>query len=123
MDVETAEVSRIHLYTMLISTRILDYLKGLPLEGGHRLSELLQHESPETGLQLLRDLFTTGQLRFLTSRGSRDNLNFCTQTFTRILVAAQSVTTLRGSQIVLDVLPHNQEKRDVHNSPMPPVPV
>ncbi|MCC7402798.1 MAG: radical SAM protein [Bdellovibrionales bacterium] len=123
MAIETAEVSRAHLYTMLIATRILDYLKGLPLPGESRLSDLLQQDPPEIGVKILRDLFTTGRLRFLTSQGSRDNLNFCTKTFTRILVAAQSVTTLRGSQIVLDVLPRHQEKRDVHNSPMPAVPV
>jgi hypothetical protein len=103
--IETDQFRRVDLYTLLVTTRIVNFLKGLPLEGAHTLEELLQRPwgTPRTriGLELLRKLGTAGRLCFWTGSQMIPNRHFNTELFCRVLAAAGVIKCQSGATIAL----------------------
>jgi radical SAM superfamily enzyme YgiQ (UPF0313 family) len=98
MAVETDGFDREDIYTLFVATRILNFLKGLPLAGPASLRELFDRDWPEPrrqiGVALLRELLDAHRLSFWTKTGAVENLKFRTELFLRILAEAGSIMTL-----------------------------
>ncbi len=110
MAVETEYFSREDLYTLLVTTRIFNFLKGLPISGmknsiknlfSQRMSALSSRQ--ETGLILLKKLLETGELCAATGRGCFPLKKFRGDLFLRVLRETQSVKTLLGSELKLSI--------------------
>jgi radical SAM superfamily enzyme YgiQ (UPF0313 family) len=103
--IETDQFRRDDLYTLFVTTRIINFLKGLPLEGTHSLEELLQRTwgtlRTRIGFELLRKLGTAGRLYFWTGSQMIPNRHFNTELFSRVLAAAGVIKCQSGSTIAL----------------------
>ena len=91
------------IYTMFISSRIINFLKGLDITKSADLSELRTHkwsdERTATGFDLLNELEMTGTLHFQTSQGRIPNRKFKPELFHHIMREAKVVTCQNGKQI------------------------
>src|SRR5207244_3382566 len=83
MAVETSEFRREDIYTLFVTTRIIDFLKGLPVTSPTNLPDLVnRHWSDKRtsiGFELLRLLQRTNRLYFWTNNGLRENKKFRTE--------------------------------------------
>jgi radical SAM superfamily enzyme YgiQ (UPF0313 family) len=97
--------NRQDIYTLFIATRIINFLKGLPLEGHVTLTHLIEREwddgRTELGFQLLRRLAEEGTLYFATRQGLVINENFNSALFIRVLAETKVIGCLNGA--VIDV--------------------
>ena len=105
MTGENGMYKREDIYTMFISSRIINFLKGLDIPESVHLSELRNHrwrdERTATGLDLLHELETTGTLHFQTSQGRVPNKKFNSALFDHILREAEVITCRNGKRIFL----------------------
>jgi radical SAM superfamily enzyme YgiQ (UPF0313 family) len=103
MAIEADGFSRDQIYTLFVTTRILNFLKGLPLSSSVDLKTLLKQHSftprAEIGLELLREFFESGRMYFWTARGLIDNKRFRSELFRRVLARAGTVTCQNGKSI------------------------
>jgi radical SAM superfamily enzyme YgiQ (UPF0313 family) len=103
MAIETDAFSRDEIYTLFVTTRIINFLKGLPLSSSTDLETLLKQRSftprAEIGLELLREFFESGRMYFWTARGLIDNKRFRSELFRRVLARAGTVTCQNGKSI------------------------
>src|SRR5438067_3948185 len=80
MALETGGFEREDIYTLFIATRILNFLKALPLDAAATLEELLRRDwsgaRRQIGCAALSRLIATGRLWFHTKSGWRENLKF-----------------------------------------------
>jgi radical SAM superfamily enzyme YgiQ (UPF0313 family) len=108
MAVETDHFGRDDLYTLFITARIINFIKGLPCEKDRTpLQDLISAlrgagKREQMGLELLRRLFRKGRLYAGTRSGFRELPRFKTNLFWRILKKAGSVRTRKGLIIDLD---------------------
>jgi radical SAM superfamily enzyme YgiQ (UPF0313 family) len=106
MAVETDKFRREDLYTLFITTRIINFLKGLPLSGSVDLTELLpqQWSDPRTriGFQLLRLLRETNRLYFWTKKGLCENKKFNPEICFRVLDQAGVIGCQNGQRIAAE---------------------
>ncbi len=103
MAVETGSFKREDIYSLFITTRIINFLKGLDIADSLTLSELIDQSWSDTrtriGIELLKELKHSGDLYFQTSRGRIPNRKFRTELFIRVLREAEHVTCQNGKQI------------------------
>lgn len=103
MAVETGEFKREDLYTLFITTRIINLLKGLPLTSAADLSGLLKRPCGDSrtkiGLDLLGRLAETGRLYFSTGQGLVENEKFRADLFFRVLREAGEIGCQSGAKI------------------------
>jgi radical SAM superfamily enzyme YgiQ (UPF0313 family) len=103
MAIETDGFSRDEIYTLFVTTRILNFLKGLPLSSSINVETLLkQHSSTtrtEMGLELLRKFAASGRMYFRTRRGLIENKHFRAELFRQVVAQAGSVTCQNGKSI------------------------
>jgi radical SAM superfamily enzyme YgiQ (UPF0313 family) len=116
MAIETDAFSRNEIYTLFVTTRIINFLKGLPLPSSMDLEALLQQRGftfrTEIGLELLRTLAESGRLYFWTKRGLVENRRFRADVFRRVISQAATVTCQNGKSIsVLDYVDSLSEAR------------
>jgi radical SAM superfamily enzyme YgiQ (UPF0313 family) len=116
MAIETAAFSRDDIYTLFVTTRIINFLKGLPLPSSMDLEALLQQRGftfrTEIGLELLRTLAESGRMYFWTKRGLVENRRFRTELFRRVISQARNITCQNGKSIsVLDYVDSLSEAR------------
>jgi radical SAM superfamily enzyme YgiQ (UPF0313 family) len=108
MAVETDHFGRDDLYTLFITARIINFIKGLPCEKDRTpLQDLISAlrgagKREQMGLELLRRLFRKGRLYAGTRSGFRELSRFKTDLFWGILKKAGSVRTRKGLIIDLD---------------------
>jgi radical SAM superfamily enzyme YgiQ (UPF0313 family) len=92
LAIETDHFRRDEIYTLLVTTRIVNFLKGLPVSGSPDLLELLDESwaDPRTriGVDLLKELLDTGRLCFLTRQTVIDNKNFRPDLLACVLIQA-----------------------------------
>ena len=104
MAFETMHFKREDLYTLFITTRIINFLKGFELEKSTPLAELfeLPGYDPRTqwGLQLLSLLNKTGTLHFWTKRGALPNSKFDVALFYHVMAQLPEIACLNGSMIL-----------------------
>lgn len=104
--IETDLFTRDDIYTLFITTRIINFLKGFDVNGVSSLSELTNQvwndHRTYIGIELLKQLRQTGELCFWTKNGLRVNKRFRKDLFYRILAEIASVTCLNGAIIGVD---------------------
>ncbi len=105
MAIETDTFRREDIYTLFITTRIINFLKGLPLSSPADLTELLQRQwsDPRTriGFALLGVLRETDRLYFWTKKGLRQNEKFKAEIFFRVLREAGAIGCQNGQRIAV----------------------
>ena len=92
---ETENFSRDEVYTLFITTRIVNFLKSLPIGNSVDLMELLSESWPEPririGFDLFKGLLDTGRLHFWTQRGAVENRKFRPALLARVLSQAGAI--------------------------------
>ena len=87
LAIETDNFSRDDIYTLFVTTRIVNFLKGLSLDAPMSLMDLISKRcsDPRTqvGFDLLKQLCQTGWLFFSTARGLIENRKFRADLFAR----------------------------------------
>ena len=105
MAVETDEFSRADIYTLFITTRIINLLKGLRLSTSTDVNALLDRswsdDRTRIGFDLLRLLRETNRLYFWTTKGLRENEKFKPEIFFRVLEQAGVIGCQNGRSITI----------------------
>src|SRR6266545_2325463 len=95
--------SRDDIYTLFVTTRIINFLKGLPITETVSLGDLMTHSWPDSrtriGFALLRQLITTGILSAWTKNGPVENKRFSSELCQRVLEQAGEVSVRSGGKI------------------------
>ncbi|MGH7835362.1 MAG: B12-binding domain-containing radical SAM protein, partial [Candidatus Binatia bacterium] len=103
MAIETEEFKREDIYTLFITTRAVNFLKGLPLTSSADLNDLLERPCADSrmkiGFELLRRLAETRRLYFWTTKGLVENEKFKTGLFLRVLLEAGEIGCQNGAKI------------------------
>ena len=102
------------LYTLFVATRILNFLKGLPLQAPAPLADLTRRSWADrrarTGFELLRNLLESGRLYFSTADGLVENRRFRTEIFLAVLAQAGTIACQNGQRIALDKYSFNSSR-------------
>ena len=110
LAIETKGFTRDDIYTLFVTTRIVNFLKGLPVDGAISLPELMSRRwsEPRTqiGFDLLKQLSETGRLYFATTQGLRENQKFRTELFARVLREIGAIRCQSGETISVEALGH-----------------
>jgi radical SAM superfamily enzyme YgiQ (UPF0313 family) len=105
MAIETESFERADVFTLLITTRIINFLKGLSLPASSELSDLLyacwSDARTRLGFELLRELVQTGHLSCWTKGGPVPNIKFKTPIFLLVLSEAGSICCQNGARIAV----------------------
>jgi len=105
MAVETDEFRRADIYTLFITTRIINFLKGLLLSASTDVNALLDcswsDDRTRIGFELLRLLRETNRLYFWTTKSLRENEKFEPEVFFRVLKQAGEIGCQNGQRIVV----------------------
>jgi hypothetical protein len=92
LAVETDGCRRKDIYTLFITTRVIDFLKGLPLTSPADLTELLHRRWADQktcmGFELLKIFAETNRLYFWTKQGLIQNKKFKPELLLRVLSEA-----------------------------------
>ena len=103
MAVETEEFHREDIYTLFVTTRIINFLKGLPLEASVDLTDLFEREWNEArtqaGFDLLKQFAETQRLYFWSKQGLVKNRHFNSAIFLRVLSQAEIIACQNGESI------------------------
>ncbi|MCF8050738.1 MAG: B12-binding domain-containing radical SAM protein [Desulfobacterales bacterium] len=115
MAVESPRFARDDLYTLFITARILNFLKGLRVENnGVSLKEALQsageNKRGRTGADLLTRLLEENQLYAAISQGLKPLPRFRTGLFRKVLNETNTVGTMEGREILVGTW-HPQQKQ------------
>jgi radical SAM superfamily enzyme YgiQ (UPF0313 family) len=109
MAIETSGCRREDVYTLLVTTRIVNFLKGLDVAADTDLPTLLAQtwRTPRTqiGVTLLQRFADTGQLSFWTKNGLVANTKFQADIFARVLREAGYITGQNGRSIAVGQWP------------------
>lgn len=103
MAVETGDFAREDIYTLFITTRIVNFLKRIELSSSVNLLDLLPRPHGENrervGLELLKRLAETHRLYFWTKKGLIENKKFKTELFLRVLLETGEIGCQNGMHI------------------------
>jgi hypothetical protein len=103
LAIETDHFERDDIYTLFVTTRIINFLKGLPIVSDIDLTALIDQsvEDPRAvvGMALLKQLVQTGRLSFWTQRGLHENKHFDSALFFWVLSLAETITCQNGQRI------------------------
>jgi len=106
LGVEHHDFSRDDIYSLFVITRVINFLKGLPIQSTTNLSTVMETCSQESsafiGLSLLKQLLSTGVLCFWTTKGLVVNRKFQRRLFLKIFSDLKFVTCQNGGTIVID---------------------
>ncbi len=103
LAIESEHFTRDGIYTLFVTTRIINFLKGLPVAGPVALAELIALSGPDprtaVGFELLRLLLQTGRLYFATRDRLVENRRFRSEIFHRVLSIAVKIGCQSGGTI------------------------
>ncbi|HWP56679.1 MAG TPA: radical SAM protein [Candidatus Acidoferrales bacterium] len=103
MAIEGEGFQREDLYTLFVTTRIINFLKRLPLPQSADLTDLLDQawsdRRTRIGFELLKLLARTQRLYFWTRNGLVENVKFIPAVCARVLAAAGQIACLNGQEI------------------------
>ncbi len=106
MAVETAGFKREDVYTLFVTTRIINFLKGLSLDCSSDLMDLLDRPCTDArtqiGVTLLRRLGESGRLHFWTRQGFVENRRFKPEILMSVLAKADSIGCQNGAEISVE---------------------
>jgi len=108
LGIENANFSRDDIYTLFVITRLINFLKGLPIRSTTELSTVIESCNKESsvfiGLSLLKQLLTTGVLCFWTKKGLVVNRKFQQRLFLKFFSELKFITCQNGQTIIVDRL-------------------
>jgi radical SAM superfamily enzyme YgiQ (UPF0313 family) len=103
LAIETDHFSRDDIYTLFVTTRIVNFLKGLPLNGSASIEELMNRAWPEPrtaiGFELLNTLLRTGRLYSHAKTQRTPNNHFRADVFDRVFSRVKTVACQNGHLI------------------------
>jgi radical SAM superfamily enzyme YgiQ (UPF0313 family) len=103
LAIETDNFSRDDIYTLFVTTRIVNFLKGLPIAESVSLVDLMAYAWPDprtrTGFELLKLLANTGHLYFWAKSNFVENRRFRAELFLRVLSNAGVIVGQNGHAI------------------------
>lgn len=103
MGVDSDLFTRDDIYTLFVTTRIINFLKGLDISDDANINELLNQswrdKRVSTGIELLRDLMLEGDLFLITSNGRIQNKKFKSGTFRNVIRDAKYIRCQNGRRI------------------------
>ena len=106
LAIETDHFSRADIYTLFVTTRIVNFLKGLPVDGVTSLPELMRQRwsdpRSQIGFDLLKQLAETQRLYFATSQGLLENKKFGIELFARVLSGIGTIRCQNGATISVE---------------------
>ena len=106
LGIENENFSRADIYTLFVTTRIINFLKSLPVGASTDLSALMKYASDQPraviGLSLLDQLLTTGVLYAWTKKGRVVNRKFISRLFLKVLSEARFIACQNGGRITID---------------------
>ena len=106
LAIETKGFTRADIYTLFVTTRIVNFIKGLSIGGSTSLSELMTRtwSEPRTqsGFDLLKQMAETASLHFSTSQGFLQNRNFRTELFTQVLRESGEIRCQNGTTVSVE---------------------
>jgi radical SAM superfamily enzyme YgiQ (UPF0313 family) len=112
MAVETDQFRRDDLYTLFITARIINFLKGLRLKGKKvSLQDALsqaENQGPreKLGAQILRKLLSEGRLSAVTKAGIKPILRFNAKILFQVIEKSRLIKTQGGVEIRSVAFPH-----------------
>ena len=111
LGVDDTEISRRQVYTLFVTTRIINFLKGLNPAYHVSLIDLLNlpylDSRIQTGVQLLKRLIIENTLYFSTNNGLNVNEQFDTSLFFQVIDQANTITCLNGNTIDISSMGRN----------------
>ena len=111
LAIETDHFSRDDIYTLFVTTRIINFLKGLPTTSDASLEELMNQSwsDPRTniGFELLRRLHWTGCLDTWTKSGRIENPHFDYGLLRRVLIQVEEIAAQSGQKISVRDFAHS----------------
>lgn len=106
LAIETDHFKREDIYTLFVTTRIVNFLKGLPLEAPTALIDLINQSwlQPRTriGFDLLKLLSQSGSLCFSTRHGLVKNRKFRIELFARVLQETGTIRCQNGASLSVE---------------------
>jgi hypothetical protein len=106
LAIETAHFTRDDIYSLFVTTRIINFLKGLALPATTPLRSLIGAKvapaPAAVGLLLLKHLLTTGRLYLRTRQGLVENRKFRGDIFQRVLAGMKFIACQNGQAISID---------------------
>jgi hypothetical protein len=116
MAVETDQFVRDDIYTLFVTTRIINFLKGLQLDSSTDFASLLNRPCSDSrtqiGIDLLARLCRTARLYFWTNQGLVENRRFNTELFQRVLGEAGEIGCQNGTKISIGATTRTQNTMD-----------
>ena len=105
MAVETNEFRREDIYSLFITTRIINFLKGLRLSASTDVNALLDcswsEDRTRIGFELLKLVRKTHRWFFWTNSGLSENSKFRPEIFFRVLAQAGEIGCQNGQRIIV----------------------
>jgi radical SAM superfamily enzyme YgiQ (UPF0313 family) len=105
MALESRHFTRDDIYTLFVSTRMINFLKGLPVDGTSDLTELLERSWPgartQMGVELLTRLLRTKKFYLWTAAGLIESRHFKPEIFETVLAQAGVIGCTNGGRIQL----------------------
>ncbi len=106
LGIENANFTRDDIYTLFVITRIINFLKGLPIRSEIDLSTVMEtcddRSGAFIGLFLLKQLLNTGVLYFWTKKGLVVNRKFQQPLFVKLFSELKFITCQNGGTILID---------------------
>jgi radical SAM superfamily enzyme YgiQ (UPF0313 family) len=116
LAIETGNFSRDDIYTLFVTTRIINFLKGLPITDSVSLVDLMTYSWSDSrtciGFELLKQLALTDRLHAWTKNGLVQNTKFHADLFRRVFQQAGEVRVQSGGRIVLNELARTPSNHD-----------
>jgi len=106
LGLENENFSRDDIYSLFVITRIINFLKGLSVDGTTKLSAVIETRNGQSGahvgLSLLKQLLTRGVLFSRTKKGLVMNRRFVNRLFFKVFSEAQFIGCQNGGTIMID---------------------
>ncbi|MBM2805874.1 MAG: radical protein, partial [Deltaproteobacteria bacterium] len=103
LAIETDSFSRDDIFTLFVTTRIVNFLKGLSVRESTSLMELITRHCPDhrtrIGFNLLDQLAKTGRLYYATQQGIVENRKFRTDLFARVLSQIGAISCQESGKV------------------------
>ena len=116
LAIATDNFSRDDIYTLFVTTRIINFLKGLPIAESVSLSDLMMHpwadSRTRTGFELLKLLANTGHLHFWAKSNFVENRRFRADLFMRVLSDAKAIACQNGHTINVEHFGESVDSRE-----------
>lgn len=115
LAIETENFSRDDIYTLFVTTRIINFLKGIRLDDSTELIELAgrswANQRTRIGFKFLMGLCESDRLNSWTDNGEFENRRFNTELFWRVLLETREVRCQNGKRIGLAAFCRRSRRR------------